>query len=253
MTEHRTARTGRGRRARGRNAATLAALVLAVGLVVAGVVGIVQQGRPPAETPTLPDLRGNRVDAAPGLAPSPAAVRRMDVRAADGAAFRVPGVGLDVPLRSLVTVDDEVQPPTFTDAFWIRDLGTSTRTPTAGTVFVAMHSLRGGGVGPGNALYDRATGAARVSVDDVVEVAGVRYVVTGTRTVPKPSISGDTSVWADVPGRLVVITCLERPDGGPSRENFVVEARLADGSTPTGVGRASGAADARTGPAGKSR
>ncbi|UBQ02734.1 class F sortase [Curtobacterium sp. TXMA1] len=228
---------------------TLAALVLAAGLVTTGVVGIVQQGQRPAAAPTLPDLRGNRVDAALGLAPSPAAVRRMEVQSVGGATFRVPGVGLEVPLRSLVTVDDEVQPPTFTDAFWIRDLGTSVRAPQAGTVFVAMHSLRGGGVGPGNALYDTATGAARVATGDAVEVAGVRYVVTGTRTVPKPSISGDATVWADVPGRLVVITCLERPDGGPSRENFVVEARLADGAAPTGT---PGAATARTGAEGKS-
>ncbi len=218
---------GSGGPGRGRRLATTAALLVAGVLVVVGVVGIVQQGERPPATPSLPDLRGNRVDAAPGLAPSPAAVRRMAVRAADGDAFRVPSVGLDVPLRSLVTVDHEVQPPTFTDAFWIRDLGTGVRTPERGTVFVAMHSLRGGGVGPGNALYDTASGTSRVGIGDAVEVAGARYVVTGTRTVPKPSISGDASVWADVPGRLVVITCLERPDGGPSRDNFVVEARLA--------------------------
>ncbi|WP_058742259.1 hypothetical protein [Curtobacterium citreum] len=134
---------GPGGPGRGRRLATTAALLVAGVLVVVGVVGIVQQGERPPATPSLPDLRGNRVDAAPGLAPSPAAVRRMAVRAADGDAFRVPSVGLDVPLRSLVTVDHEVQPPTFTDAFWIRDLGTGVRTPERGTVFVAMHSLRG--------------------------------------------------------------------------------------------------------------
>lgn len=212
---------------------TLVALLVAGVLVVVGVVGVLRQERsaagPSSPGPSaLADLRGNRVDAAPGLVPAPAAVVRMDVQPADGDAFRVPGVGLDVPLRSLVTVDDQVQPPTFTDAFWIRDLGTSVRAPERGTVFVAMHSLRGGGVGPGNALYDTASGTSRVGVGDAVEVAGTRYVVTGTRIVPKPSISGDATVWADVPGRLVVITCLEPPGGGPSRDNFVVEARLAE-------------------------
>ncbi len=155
---------GPGGPGRGRRLATTAALLVAGVLVVVGVVGIVQQGERPPATPSLPDLRGNRVDdAAPGLAPSPAAVRRMAVRAADGDAFRVPSVGLDVPLRSLVTVDHEVQPPTFTDAFWIRDLGLGTG-PDPGRARSSSRCtpVRGGGVGPGNALYDTASGTSRV-------------------------------------------------------------------------------------------
>ena len=93
-----------------------------------------------------------------------------------------------------------------------------------GTVFVVMHSLRNGGEAPGNALIDVENGRARIATGEAIVVDDVAYKVVDTETVDKTQISHDQSVWADTPGRLVVITCLQRPDGAPSTENMVIEA-----------------------------
>ena len=89
-----------------------------------------------------------------------------------------------------------------------------------------MHSLRGGGRAPGNALYDAETGRAAVADGDAITVGGLRYRITGTSSIAKGDLPGAADLWADAPGRLVVITCLEQPDGSASVENFVVTAAL---------------------------
>ena len=121
-------------------------------------------------------------------------------------------------------VDDVLQPPGFTSAYWVRNLGVSPVDAAKGTVFVVMHSLRGGGVGPGNALIDVDRGRARIQSGADIAVAGVPYRVDRTEVLDKTAIGGDVDVWANTPGRLVVITCLQRPDGRPSTENMVIEA-----------------------------
>jgi hypothetical protein len=138
--------------------------------------------------------------------------------------FQAPSVGLDVPLGSLDVVDNELEPPGFTSAYWVRNLGVSPTDSANGTVFVVMHSLRNGGEGPGNALIDVDDGKARIASGASIVVDDVEYHVVSSETVDKSQISGDQSVWADAPGRLVVITCLQRPDGAPSTDNMVIEA-----------------------------
>jgi hypothetical protein len=133
-------------------------------------------------------------------------------------------VGLDVPLGSLDVVDHVIEPAGFTSAYWVRNLGVAPTDPASGTVFVVMHSLRGGGSAPGNALIDVGNGRARVQSGADLRVDGVDYRVVRTETVGKDDISHDSTIWANTPGRLVVITCLQRPDGRPSTENMVVEA-----------------------------
>ncbi|WP_246865161.1 hypothetical protein [Clavibacter sepedonicus] len=109
----------------------------------------------------------------------------------------------------------------------MRDLGVSPEDAAQGTVFVVMHSVRGGGTGPGDLLIDDRAGSASVAPGAAIEVAGVEYAVGSSRAVPKGQLPDDTEVWADTPGRLVVITCLQRPDGSPSRDDMVIEATRA--------------------------
>jgi len=209
------------RRSRSETLITAAALLVSLSLVVAGVVGVLRTPR----GHTLKDLAGNTVTFDPGNIPAPEQQRKMSPTPAQpGDRLIVSAVGLDVPLGALSAVDDEIEPPTFTSAYWIRNLGTTPSTPAAGTVFIAMHSLRNGGIGPGNYLYDTATGKSRVKAGQTATVNGINYTITGTTTIAKPLISADTGVWANTPNRLVMITCLELPNGAPSQDNFIVTA-----------------------------
>jgi hypothetical protein len=141
----------------------------------------------------------------------------------------VPSVGLDVPLDSMDAVDGVVTPPGFASAYWVANAGTSPESPADGTVFIAMHSLRSGGWGPGNFLYEPDTGSAKVEPGAIIETNGRSYEVESVAVIGKSDLASAASVWADAPGRLVVITCLQRADNAPSRENFVITAQLLSG------------------------
>jgi hypothetical protein len=136
-------------------------------------------------------------------------------------------VGLDVPLGSLSEVDGSIVPPGFRSAYRVRNLGVPVTSAKTGTVYVVMHALRNGGMGPGNYLTDIEHQRSRVANGAAVVVDGVRFTVTGSQLILKNRIAHAAAVWKSTPGRLVLITCLEHPDGSPSTDNLVVTARLA--------------------------
>jgi hypothetical protein len=141
-----------------------------------------------------------------------------------GGQFSVPAVGLDVPLTPLSAENGQISPPGYSSAYWITNMGVPLSQSAQGTVFVVMHSVRGGGVAPGNYLTDTGAGTSAVPDGSTIDVAGVAYRVTGWRTILKGGLATDAEVWADTPGRLVVITCLQYPDGSPSTDNMVITA-----------------------------
>jgi hypothetical protein len=150
----------------------------------------------------------------------------MHAVTATGTRFRVPAVGLDVPLGLLSVVDGQLTPPGFTSVYEVRNLGTSLSEPGSGTVYLVTHSLRGGGRAPGNYLTDVADQKAAVTAGEEIDVGSVRYTVTGTQLITKRSIGAQNALWADTPGRLAVITCLEKPSGAPSTDNLVIYGTL---------------------------
>jgi hypothetical protein len=166
------------------------------------------------------DLQGNRVQAED----LPAAAAPASAVPDAGGQFVVKSVGLDVPLGALNAVDGTVEPPGFTSAYRIRNEGVPTEDAAKGTVFVVMHSLRNGGVAPGNALIDVEHQTAKVGRGTKIRVDGVTYAVTGSQAIEKADLSKSSTIWADTPNRLVVITCLQRPQGGPSVDNLVIQA-----------------------------
>lgn len=89
-----------------------------------------------------------------------------------------------------------------------------------------MRSVRGGGTGPGDLLIDDRAGSASVDPGAVIGVAGVDYAVGSRRAVAEGQLP-DAEVRADTSGRLVVITCLQRPDGSSSCDDVVIEATRA--------------------------
>lgn len=171
------------------------------------------------------DMRGSVVVEEHPLTAEQSALQRVTVPDSSNR-FEIASVGLNVPLGSMA--DSAVlEPPTFTAGYWIRGLGVAPGTDAAsGTVFVIMHSLRGGGVAPGNYLYDTQTAHSKVALGAQVEVNGQTYTVDGFERVTKSALPSAESLWTSVPGRLVVITCLEVPSGGPSQENFIMTAHL---------------------------
>jgi hypothetical protein len=188
-----------------------AATALALGL---SIVGYVSAHSGPV------DLQGNRVQAED--VPTAAASASADPDT--GGQFIVKSVGLDVPLGALNAVAGTVEPPGFTSAYRIRNEGVPTTRAAKGTVFVVMHSLRNGGIGPGNYLIDVKDQKSKVGLGTKIQVDGVTYKVTGSQTVKKTELSQSKTIWADTPDRLVVITCLQRAQGGPSVDNMVIQA-----------------------------
>lgn len=143
-----------------------------------------------------------------------------------GVRLRVPSTGLDVPVGELNEVGGVIDPPGFSSAYLVRNYGASFRDARAGTVFVVMHSCRGGAVCPGNYLIDVSAGKASVKNGADVYVNGLHYRVTGSQAVYKPQIREDAAVWANTPGRLVLFTCLQVPAQTESTDNVVVTATL---------------------------
>jgi len=198
--------------------------VVAVALVAIGGIGAVTAFAPHGQE-TM-DLRGNQVRPDPGTTPDAETLKSMRPSDTGAGRFLVPSVGLDVPLGSLTVVNNTITPPGFTSAYRLRNKGTSTQHPAAGTVFVVMHSLRGGGVGPGNYLINVEAGTARVQNGTKIEVDDVDYVVSGSQTITKTELANRADLWADAPGRLIVITCLQTPSGRASVNNMVITATL---------------------------
>lgn len=191
------------------------AVIVCGGLVAIGVYGLEQPH----------DLSGKSVAISNDI-PSAKTVARMHVVADIGERFIVPSVGLNVPLGALNEADGTITPPGFTSAYVVRNLGTSLQSADQGTVFVAMHSVRGGGVGPGNYLINVASGTSRVTRGDTILVGSTTYRVTGWSKESKQTVPSDVALWANTPGRLIVLTCLQVPAQTESTDNIIITAEL---------------------------
>lgn len=139
--------------------------------------------------------------------------------------FRVPSVDLDVKINAMEEEGGVIHPPGFTSVYWIQNFGVDLDSPASGTVYIATHSLRNGGLAPGNFLFDVETGRSRVPVNAAIYVGAVKYVVAEARTVKKDELPAQTDLWANTPNLLVVVTCLQTPSNQPSTHNFVLIAR----------------------------
>jgi hypothetical protein len=199
--------------------------IVATGLVVAALTAAIMLVlKPITATSEVTDMTGQPVVV--DDLPSAATTSEMDVEPDTGGAFLVSSVGLDVPLGALNAVDGIITPPGFASAYVVRNLGVSLAKADTGTVYVVMHSIRGGGTAPGNYLFDIKQGAVLVDAGDTIQVDKARYRVTSTSLFPKSSLPSQESVWSNDPGRLVVITCMQHADGGPSTDNLVIFAQL---------------------------
>lgn len=204
-------------------AAGVLAAVAAICLVLAGLL-TARGGSSAQPASVATGMNGRPAALDPGVTPIPISKSHaVDQHA--GQRFVVPSVGLNVPLGALDEVGGEVTPPGFTSAYRIRNLGVSPKNADRGTAYVVMHSATGGATAPGNYLTNISRGTATVGTGAVVKAAGVSYRVTGWQAVRKNELASTANVWSSVKDRLVIITCLERPEGGPSISNIVITAQ----------------------------
>lgn len=191
---------------------------VAIAAIVFGALGTAGVFSSRAATPK--DLRGNPAQYDPDATPNP----KASATPTGSGRFVAQSVDLNVPLGSLNAVDGVVTPPGFISAYLIRNYGVAPDRAGLGTVYVVMHSLRNGAIGPGNALIDVKRKEAKIQVGAKISVDDVTYTVTGTKAITKTQLP-NSDIWAAGRNQLVVITCLQRPQGGPSVDNIVILAK----------------------------
>jgi len=199
-------------------------LILAI-LLICGGIGIGAYTMwPKSSANGLVDIEGNIVIPDDADATSPAfleAAAMVEDEGGDG--FSIPSVGLHVPLGSINEVDGVMNPPNFTSAFWIRNRGVSVDNAEQGTVYIVAHSVQWGKA-PGNYLQDQEK--ILVKDGDYVQVNGRTYQITDVELILKKEIGSHAELWANTPGMLVFVTCLQRNDHAASTNNLVVVGQL---------------------------
>jgi len=200
------------------------ASAVVVAIIGGGVVAAIVLSRGDASSTV--DLKGAPVRIDPADQPSAQQLAVMKAVESTGTRFSIPSVKLDVPLGEVSSVDNTIVPPGFTSVYRVRDFGVPLAKSSEGTVYLVTHSARGGAVAPGNYLEDEKSRAAAVAVGAAVNVGDLRYRVTGAHTVAKQDLP-NSPIWNSVPGRLLIITCLQNDAGTASTENLVITAELA--------------------------
>ena len=165
----------------------------------------------------------------------PAYVQAADPTPDVGVRFKIPSVNLDVPLGEATVVNNVIDPPGFSSVFKLRNLGVSLDKAATGPVYVAAHSLRSPGRAPGNYVINEADGTnGTVAVKDgaEIDVGDLVYSVVSSRTIDKNDLSSQSDLWANTPGMLVFITCLQSTtaDGylsnGHAKDNAIIVGQL---------------------------
>lgn len=154
--------------------------------------------------------------------PSQEEIASMDIEPLDGE-FVIESVGLAMPMEEMSVVNNEINPPGFDSAYVVRDYaepGDDERMSV-----IALHSLSGGDV-PGNRLIDVDEQEAKVAPGEKITVGDHTYTVESAFARDKLSAQADDTLWADEPGKLLIFTCLQRPDGSASVDNIIIRATL---------------------------
>lgn len=170
--------------------------------------------------------------------PSGDQLSKMEPKEDMGARFKVPSHDLNVKLGSIKQYNGEIMPPGYRSAYLVTNNGVNLDNSEKGTVRVVVHSLRNGR-GPGNNLINVSNGRSAVSKGDVILIdkpvndkdeksarETLTYTVTHSVHTGKNNLPNLSEAWDDTPGELVIVTCLQRPNGEKSTENVVIFAKL---------------------------
>ena len=207
-------------------------LLLAILLVVAGVgIGVYTlwpHTSPvnPSDPNRLPDLVGNIIVPDDPSATDPVYLQRADMVVNDGGdGFVVPSLDIHIKIGLINSVDGLMNPPNFTSVFLIRNQSAGSLERAAeGTIFMVTHAVYGGRA-PGNLLQSRQQ--TLLKPGDEILVNGLRYLFTEARIIPKTELGSHADIWDNEPGRLIIVTCQVRAEGGIAINNMVLIAHLA--------------------------
>jgi len=183
----------------------LLAILLIVGGATYGVVAMIQANN----QPTSLDMVGHRVTGDDPSMYDEETLAQMEAVEDLGLKFIIDAVELNVPLGEVNEVKGVINPPGFTSAFLIRNRGVGLANADQGTVYVAAHSLRSPGVAPGNFVINISAGNVTVPVGSEIKVGDRTYVMTASSIIDKQQLGNDERLWANTPGMLVFITCLQ--------------------------------------------
>lgn len=150
--------------------------------------------------------------------PSQTEIDQMDPQPASGD-LRVPAVDMSTDLKTMNEVGGVINPPDLYPAFVINGHATP-KTPEDGTTIIALHSVQGATL-PGNKLINVAAGTPAVSAGQEVIAQDRSFTIDKAYSVTKSDISDEEDVWSDEPGKLVILTCLQRT-AGKSVENVII-------------------------------
>jgi hypothetical protein len=207
------------------------AVAAVTGLGVAGsallAVGLTEDRQSTAATGSSDPVAAATAPAGEPAQPRlPAEGEELPVPASD-VHVSAPAVGLDLPVLPLTPRAGVINPPTLTAAYWIEPYGAPVGdvAEADNTLYLAAHSTSAGEYGF-DPLMDPDGGDSTLEPGDVVQVStpggSVGYEVERTERYAKGELPAAAEVWESRPGRLVLITCLQRGDGGASTENLVV-------------------------------
>lgn len=200
-------------------------IILSVLLIGGGItVGVMQFMRPASQAGALVDIDGNVVVPDDPSATSPAFMEQAQMVVDDGGnGFVVPSLNVDVPIGSINEVNGVMNPPNFTSVFWIRNRGVSIDNAAQGTVYMVAHAVYGGKA-PGNLLQQNQQ--VSLNPGDIIKVNDKVYKYVETQIIPKTEIGDHDDLWTDDPGRLILVTCQVRAEGGIAVNNMVIIAQL---------------------------
>jgi len=212
--------------------------VLAVLLIAGGIsygVYTYRKDAASASTATFRDMANKPVAPDDTQIEDPSYVQAADPTPDVGLRFKIPSVNLDVPLGEATVVGGVINPPGFSSVFHLRNLGVALDKAATGPVYVAAHSLRSPGKAPGNYVINESsgtTGTIAVQNGAEIDVGDLVYTVVSSRIIDKTEFSSQTDLWADTPGMLVFITCLQSTtsDGylsnGHAKDNAIIVGQL---------------------------
>ena len=219
------------KRRRKRRLSDILLLVLAILLIAGGIGYGVWTTMQTAGQVQMKDINGLRVQ--PDVPISEEELGQMDAKADTGLKFSIPAVNMNVPLGQINEVNNVINPPGFSSVYLIRNLGVSLDKADKGTVYAAAHSLRPPGMAPGNFVINTTSASIIVPVGSTINVGDRKYVMTASEIVDKNALGADEKLWANTPGMLVFITCLQYNDsskyvntGGHSPTNAVIIGKL---------------------------
>lgn len=139
----------------------------------------------------------------------------------------IPDAGIDTTLKEMNLYTDGtgqkiINPPTSANPYLVRDYGPP--NSTTGMTVIAMHSIRDAPTIPGSKLINIDTQQATITPGALITIDTTTYRVTQIHNQNKQTVTTNTALWENKPGKLLLFTCLQRTQG-KSTNNIAIEAQ----------------------------